>query len=79
LAIAGFLDAPSASSYPLGQHLEDLVGQNGLLKQLTKALVERALQAEFTSTSIGNRIPLVASIAFQAFSVKVLKIVEQAA
>jgi hypothetical protein len=27
---------------------EDLIGQNGILKQLTKALVERALQAELT-------------------------------
>jgi putative transposase len=27
---------------------EDLIGQNRLLKQLTKALVERALQAELT-------------------------------
>lgn len=27
---------------------EDLIGENGLLKQLTKALVERALQAEMT-------------------------------
>ena len=27
---------------------EDLIGQGGLLKQLTKALVERALQAEMT-------------------------------
>ncbi len=27
---------------------EDLIGENGLLKQLTKALVERALQAEIT-------------------------------
>lgn len=27
---------------------EDLIGENGLLKQLTKALVERALQAELT-------------------------------
>lgn len=25
---------------------EDLIGENGLLKQLTKRLVERALQAE---------------------------------
>ena len=25
---------------------EDMIGENGLLKQLTKALVERALQAE---------------------------------
>jgi putative transposase len=28
------------------QKREDLIGENGLLKQLTKALVERALQAE---------------------------------
>lgn len=27
---------------------EDLIGQHGILKQLTKALVERALQAEMT-------------------------------
>src|SRR5580658_6395235 len=27
---------------------EDMIGENGLLKQLTKALVERALQAELT-------------------------------
>jgi len=27
---------------------EDLIDQNGLLKQVTKALVERALQAEMT-------------------------------
>ncbi len=27
---------------------EDLIGQNGFLKQLTKALVERALEAEMT-------------------------------
>ena len=27
---------------------EDLIGENGLLKQLIKALVERALQAEMT-------------------------------
>lgn len=29
---------------------EDLIGENGLLKQLTKALVERALQAEMADT-----------------------------
>jgi hypothetical protein len=57
---------------------EDLVGQSVLLKQLTKALVERALQAVFRSTLIENHIPLVASIAFQAFSVKVRRMVEQA-
>ena len=27
---------------------EDLIGENGLLKQLTKVLIERALQAEMT-------------------------------
>src|SRR5262249_59489467 len=30
------------------QKPEDLIGENGLLKQLTKALVERALNAEMT-------------------------------
>ena len=30
------------------QKPEDLIGKNGLLKQLTKALVERALNAELT-------------------------------
>jgi hypothetical protein len=28
---------------------EDIIGENGLLKQLTKALVERALHAELTT------------------------------
>src|SRR5881227_197835 len=28
---------------------EDIIGENGLLKQLTKALLERALQAEMTA------------------------------
>lgn len=28
---------------------EEIVGENGLLKQLTKAIVERALQAELTA------------------------------
>jgi putative transposase len=27
---------------------EDMIGENGLLKQLTKALLERAMQAELT-------------------------------
>jgi putative transposase len=31
------------------QKPEDLIGENGLLKQLTKMLVERALEAEMTS------------------------------
>ncbi len=31
------------------QKPEDLIGENGLLKQLTNALVERALQAELTT------------------------------
>src|SRR5215813_3122318 len=30
------------------QKPDDLIGENGLLKQLTKALVERALNAEMT-------------------------------
>ena len=30
------------------QKPEDLIGENGLLKQLTKAVLERALQAEMT-------------------------------
>jgi len=30
------------------QRPEDLIGENGLLKQLTKALVERAMNAELT-------------------------------
>lgn len=30
---------------------EDLIGENGLLKQLTKLLVEWALEAEMTDTS----------------------------
>ena len=30
------------------QKPEDFIGENGLLKQLTKRLVERALQAEMT-------------------------------
>ena len=28
---------------------EDIVGENGLLKQLTKALIERAMEAELTT------------------------------
>jgi putative transposase len=31
------------------QRPEDIVGENGLLKQLTKALVERAMEAELTT------------------------------
>ena len=31
------------------QKPEDWIGENGLLKQLTNALVERALQAELTT------------------------------
>ena len=34
---------------------EDLIGENGLLKQLTKGLVERALQAEMTD-HLGHEI-----------------------
>ena len=31
------------------QKPEDMVGENGLFKQLTKALVERAMKAELTT------------------------------
>jgi len=34
------------------QKPEDLIGEHGLLKQLTKAVVERALQAEAEPTSV---------------------------
>lgn len=40
---------------------EDLIGQNGLLKQLTKALVERALQAEMTEHLGHSKNQLVAN------------------
>ena len=40
---------------------EDLIGQNGLLKQLTKALVERALQAEMTEHLGHGKYQLVAN------------------
>ncbi len=33
------------------QKPEDILGENGLLKQLTKALLERAMQAEMTELS----------------------------
>ena len=34
------------------QKPEDLLGANGLLKRLTKALVERALEAEMTESKL---------------------------
>ena len=40
---------------------EDLIGQNALLKQLTKALVERALQAELTDHLGHDKNQLVAN------------------
>jgi putative transposase len=42
---------------------EDLIGQNGLLKQLTKALVERALQDELTDHLGHGKNQLVANVA----------------
>ncbi len=33
---------------------EDLIGENGLLKQLTKMLVERALEAEMTEQAFAG-------------------------
>lgn len=38
---------------------EDLIGENGLLKQLTKALVERALAAEMTLSTLQRAAALV--------------------
>lgn len=35
---------------------EDLIGENGLLKLLTKRLVERALEAEMTDKSGTRRV-----------------------
>ena len=36
---------------------EDIIGENGLLKQLTKALLERAMQAEMSEhLGYGNMI-----------------------
>ena len=37
------------------QKPEDLLGQDGLLQQLTKALVERALDGELTPCSMSSR------------------------
>jgi len=43
---------------------EDLIGENGLLKQLTKALLERALQTERPSTSVTkNMVKLPSKVA----------------
>lgn len=41
---------------------EDLIGQNDILKQLTKALVERALQAELTVHLGHGKNQLVAAV-----------------
>ena len=41
---------------------EDLIGENGLLKQLTKALVERALQAKMTEHLGHGKNQLVANV-----------------
>src|SRR5438270_8659205 len=38
---------------------EDLIGEQGLLKQLTKALVERAMQAEPTGSSTNSEVIIV--------------------
>ena len=48
------------------QKPEDLIGENGLLKQLTKALVERALNAELTgnmpASAAGYEYPALADL-----------------
>ena len=36
---------------------EDLIGEEGLLKQLTKALVERALSSLLKNTQKSRRLP----------------------
>lgn len=41
---------------------EDLIGQNGLLKQLTKRLVEKALEAELTEHLGHDRHEAVANV-----------------
>jgi hypothetical protein len=38
------------------QKLEDILGENGLLKQLTKAVLERALHAELTIAEVVRQI-----------------------
>jgi hypothetical protein len=43
------------------QKPEQIIGEGGLLKQLTKALLERALEAELT-THLGIRLPFVGEI-----------------
>ena len=41
------------------QKPEDIVGETGLLKQLTKALVERAMEAELTHHSGSMRFKVI--------------------
>ena len=45
---------------------EDIIGENGLLKQLTKALLERAMQVEMTATR--NTIPPATTAATRAMA-----------
>ena len=35
---------------------EDVIGENGLLKQLTKALLERAMSAELPTTWVTRKV-----------------------
>src|SRR5271170_5841874 len=37
---------------------EEIIGENGLLKQLTKAVLERAMQVEMTESPRGERTAL---------------------
>ena len=57
------------------QMLDDLIGENGLLKQLTKALVERALLATWphNSDTINIRLSSTAGTAHNGKSNKTLK------
>ena len=48
---------------------EDLIGENGLLKQLTKLLVERALDAELTEHLGHERNEAVVLMHFQSWAI----------
>ena len=47
------------------QKPEDLIGENGLLKQLTKALVERAMNAELTHHLAESRLHVHLQLEFE--------------
>ena len=55
------------------QKPEDLIGENGLLNQLTKALVERALQAEMTELLGHDKHEPVTNIAVMPATARVVR------